>query len=169
MRARAGQQRNRHHERRGGSAEPGHPRRPITTAAIVQITAPPDSTIEIHGVSLAPVGTNWANPAAVAAPATRTNAATNTPNGVTRRHRDGPGRPSGRKNLRRRAFGFGEGPSVTSGSSTSSQPNRSSRYATTLSMGSRSWVMVSRSRTVTWRSSIVSKSTVTQYGVPTSS
>src|SRR6266542_3585537 len=42
---------------------------------------------------------------------------------------------------------------------------RSSRWATSLSIGTRSWVIESRSRTVTARSSRVSKSTVTQSGV----
>src|SRR5439155_23112457 len=49
------------------------------------------------------------------------------------------------------------------------QLSRSCRYSTSLSIGSRSCSIESRSRTVTWRSVSVSKSTVTQYGVPTSS
>ena len=41
--------------------------------------------------------------------------------------------------------------------------------STRSAMGTRSWAMVSRSRMVTFLSSSVSKSTVTQSGVPTSS
>ena len=47
--------------------------------------------------------------------------------------------------------------------------SRSSRYPTSRSSPTRSWVMVSRSRTVTARSVSESKSTVTQNGVPISS
>ena len=47
--------------------------------------------------------------------------------------------------------------------------SRSSRYPTRRSRPTRSWVMVSRSRTVTARSVSESKSTVTQNGVPISS
>jgi len=47
--------------------------------------------------------------------------------------------------------------------------SRSSRYPTRRSRPTRSWVMVSRSRTVTARSPSESKSTVTQNGVPISS
>jgi len=46
---------------------------------------------------------------------------------------------------------------------------RSERYVTRESMPIRSWAIVSRSRTVTAWSSRVSKSTVTQNGVPISS
>ena len=48
-------------------------------------------------------------------------------------------------------------------------PSRSDRKATRSSMATRSWSMESRSRTVTARSSRVSKSMVTQNGVPISS
>src|SRR5207244_9296790 len=45
----------------------------------------------------------------------------------------------------------------------------SRRCSTSLSIETRSWAIESRSRTVTARSSMLSKSTVTQYGVPISS
>ena len=49
------------------------------------------------------------------------------------------------------------------------RPNRLPRWSTSEAIGTRSWPMVSRSRTVTQRSSMDSKSTVTHSGVPISS
>ena len=55
------------------------------------------------------------------------------------------------------------------GFSTYAPMRRDARYPSSSEIGTRSWAMVSRSRTVTASSSSESKSTVMQYGVPISS